>query len=166
MGGSIELHEKKSFRNVAKHTRAGEFPVSDAEQTHRREHVEEEQHQEHLRPALLEVVVHHGRRRHHPSHVGQHLVRLLSPFVGADAGSTSKAFFEQKDKETEVKGVVFDKGPLKKGFTQCDLGGRQMVAGAAEAQIVRRYADAVATLDSRDPIATLDFLDGRTVADL
>ena len=48
--------------------------------------------------------------------------------------ATSKAFFEQKDKETEVKGVVFDKGPLKKGFTQCDLGGRQMVAGAAEAK--------------------------------
>ena len=48
--------------------------------------------------------------------------------------ATSKAFFEQKDKETEVKGMVFDKGPLKKGFTQCDLGGRQMVAGAAEAK--------------------------------
>ena len=75
--------------------------------------------------------------------------------------ATSKAFFEQKDKETEVKGVVFDKGPLKKGFTQCDLGGRQMVAGAAEAKAntvgynVEMAAQAVetASLDEEAPPA-------------
>ena len=47
-----------------------------------------------------------------------------------------QAFFEQKDKETEVS-VVYDKGPLRRksaGFTTVNLSGRQMVASAADAQ--------------------------------
>ncbi|GHP11858.1 hypothetical protein PPROV_001058500 [Pycnococcus provasolii] len=47
--------------------------------------------------------------------------------------ATSKAFFEQKDKETEVKNLVFAKHTSKK-FTPCNLGGRAMTASASEAQ--------------------------------
>ena len=47
--------------------------------------------------------------------------------------ATSKAFFEQKDKETEVK-FNFVKPTVKKGLTPCDLSGRKMVANASDAR--------------------------------
>eukprot|EP00270_Netrium_digitus_P001684 TRINITY_DN1184_c0_g1_i1.p1 TRINITY_DN1184_c0_g1~~TRINITY_DN1184_c0_g1_i1.p1 ORF type:complete len:224 (-),score=40.86 TRINITY_DN1184_c0_g1_i1:244-915(-) len=60
--------------------------------------------------------------------------------TGAQAGnsehlkSQSKNFFRQKEQETQIKNIVYNKGPLTKGITACDLGGRQFVAPASEAK--------------------------------
>ena len=49
-------------------------------------------------------------------------------------GFQSAKFFQQKEQETQIKGIVYQKGPLQKGLTHCDLSGRSMVAPAAEAK--------------------------------
>lgn len=46
----------------------------------------------------------------------------------------SKEFFSQKEKETTLAGIVYDKGPLSKELTSCDLGGRAMTVGASVAK--------------------------------
>lgn len=46
----------------------------------------------------------------------------------------SKEFFSQKEKETTIAGIVYDKGPLSKELTSCDLGGRAMTVGASVAK--------------------------------
>ena len=46
----------------------------------------------------------------------------------------SKKFFEQKEQETEIKSFVYNKGPLSKGFTPVDLGGRDFVASHSDAK--------------------------------
>eukprot|EP00850_Spirogloea_muscicola_P015816 SM000124S25948 [mRNA] locus=s124:231059:232714:- [translate_table: standard] len=51
-----------------------------------------------------------------------------------DLKNASKNFFKQKEQETNLKSFVYDKGPLTKGITSCDLGGRAMVAPASEAK--------------------------------
>lgn len=48
--------------------------------------------------------------------------------------SASKKFFEQKEKESSIGPVIYDKGPLQKGMTACDLGGRSFVASHADAK--------------------------------
>lgn len=46
----------------------------------------------------------------------------------------SKKFFESKEKEGTIGKVIYDKGPLSKGMTPCDLGGRDFVASHTEAK--------------------------------
>lgn len=60
---------------------------------------------------------------------------------GVQAGATgaiknaSKIFFQQKDAETEVKGVTFTKNiRVGKEISACDLGNRSMTASASEAR--------------------------------
>mmetsp|Transcript_3615 Transcript_3615/g.7063 ORF Transcript_3615/g.7063 Transcript_3615/m.7063 type:complete len:274 (-) Transcript_3615:190-1011(-) len=60
---------------------------------------------------------------------------------GVKAGGTSgiknasKEFFMQKDKETEIKGAVYEKHTSgSKGISACDLGGRSMTAPPTEAK--------------------------------
>ena len=49
--------------------------------------------------------------------------------------SASKSFFEQKDRETEVKGAVYEKHlRAGKDVSVCDLGNRAMTASATEAK--------------------------------
>eukprot|EP00897_Mesotaenium_endlicherianum_P000988 jgi/Mesen1/10890/ME000935S10224 len=48
--------------------------------------------------------------------------------------SESKKFFEQKEQETEIKNIIYDKGPLKQGLTACDIGGRSFVASHTDAK--------------------------------
>ena len=43
-------------------------------------------------------------------------------------------FFRKKEQETQIKNIVYDNGPLAKGITHCDLGGRSTVAPASEAK--------------------------------
>eukprot|EP00899_Mesostigma_viride_P012757 jgi/Mesvir1/21482/Mv03932-RA.1 len=52
----------------------------------------------------------------------------------ADYKNASKEFFSQKDKETQIKAHIYDKGPLPKEGTPVDLGGRAMTAGASIAK--------------------------------
>ncbi|GJP51777.1 hypothetical protein CLOM_g10919 [Closterium sp. NIES-68] len=60
--------------------------------------------------------------------------------MGVQAGnsdsykSASKKFFEKKEAETNITSIVYNKGPLQKGITACDLGGRQFVASHADAK--------------------------------
>ncbi|CAI7867848.1 unnamed protein product [Closterium sp. NIES-53] len=60
--------------------------------------------------------------------------------MGVQAGnsdsykSLSKKFFQEKEAETNIKNIVYNKGPLNKGITACDLGGRQFVASHADAK--------------------------------
>lgn len=60
--------------------------------------------------------------------------------TGAKAGQSSalkdqsKRFFEAKERQTEVKDFVYNKGPLAKGITACDLGGRAFVASHSDAK--------------------------------
>ena len=46
----------------------------------------------------------------------------------------SANFFKKKEQESQIKNIVYDKGPLAKGITACDLGGRSTVAPASEAK--------------------------------
>mmetsp|Transcript_29083 Transcript_29083/g.35322 ORF Transcript_29083/g.35322 Transcript_29083/m.35322 type:complete len:222 (+) Transcript_29083:105-770(+) len=49
--------------------------------------------------------------------------------------ASSKQFFEQKDKETEVQNAVYEQHISKsKNVTACDLGGRAMTAASSEAK--------------------------------
>eukprot|EP00475_Leptophrys_vorax_P045699 TRINITY_DN9579_c0_g1_i1.p1 TRINITY_DN9579_c0_g1~~TRINITY_DN9579_c0_g1_i1.p1 ORF type:complete len:224 (+),score=24.22 TRINITY_DN9579_c0_g1_i1:439-1110(+) len=60
--------------------------------------------------------------------------------MGVQAGNSdsykmaSKKFFQQKEAEGEIKNIVYNKGPLTKGLTACDLGGRQFVASHSDAK--------------------------------
>ena len=67
---------------------------------------------------------------------------LGSVGVGSSEGAASykkatKEFFENKERETTIKAVVYDKGPLKEGITECDLSGRAMTIGQSD---VKKYA--------------------------
>jgi len=49
--------------------------------------------------------------------------------------NASKSFFMQKDKETTITGVTFEKNiSSSKTISACDLGGRTMTAGAADSK--------------------------------
>jgi hypothetical protein len=51
----------------------------------------------------------------------------------SDIKAKAKAAYSTKEKETTIGAVVFDAGPLSKGMTACDLGGRAMTAAPTEA---------------------------------
>ena len=70
--------------------------------------------------------------------------------TGVKAGATasiktqSAAFFRQKDAETEIRGIVFEKRVREgKDVLQVDLGGRPMVASAS---VAKGYASANGTV--------------------
>jgi len=46
----------------------------------------------------------------------------------------TKEFFENKEKESKIGPVIYDKGPIKEGITHCDLGGRAMTVGQSQAK--------------------------------
>lgn len=60
--------------------------------------------------------------------------------MGVQAGnsdsykSLSKQFFQKKEAEGQIKNIVYNKGPLTKGLTACDLGGRSFVASHSDAK--------------------------------
>ena len=52
----------------------------------------------------------------------------------SDIKAKAKAAYQAAEKETTIGGVVFDQGPLTKGITACDLGGRASTASNTEAK--------------------------------
>lgn len=52
----------------------------------------------------------------------------------SDIKAKAKAAYQQAEKETTIGAVVFDQGPLTKGITACDLGGRATTASNTEAK--------------------------------
>lgn len=52
----------------------------------------------------------------------------------SDIKAKAKAAYQQAEKETTIGSVVFDQGPLTKGITACDLGGRATTASNTEAK--------------------------------
>ena len=52
----------------------------------------------------------------------------------SDIKAKAKAAYQQAEKETAIGAVVFDGGPLTKGITACDLGGRATTASNTDAK--------------------------------
>jgi hypothetical protein len=52
----------------------------------------------------------------------------------SDIKAKAKAAYQQAEKDTTIGAVVFDQGPLTKGITACDLGGRATTASNTDAK--------------------------------
>ena len=58
----------------------------------------------------------------------------ISKGNASDYKKATKEFFENKEKESKLGPVIYDKGPLKEGLTPCDLQGRAMTVGQSQAK--------------------------------